>query len=115
MPRHQAPKKDVASCEKPGGAASRHRTRDIRMGEPGGSNVPPRWSEHIASIGATRGTETSQYPEEEKERSISGVVASEKERAQTIGRARWGCGPAFSEETLAEEGWKARPKRVKAP
>ena len=35
MPRHQAPKKDVASCEKQGGAASRHRSLDIRMGKPG--------------------------------------------------------------------------------
>ena len=36
MPRHQAPKKDVASCEKLRGAASRQRTVDIRMGKPGG-------------------------------------------------------------------------------
>ena len=36
MPRHQAPKKDVASCEKLRGAASRLRTVDIRMGKPGG-------------------------------------------------------------------------------
>ena len=39
MPRHQAPKKDVASCEKLRGAASRHRTVGIRMGEPGGQEV----------------------------------------------------------------------------
>ena len=31
----------------------------------------------------TWGTETSQYPQEEKEKSISKVVASEIERAQT--------------------------------
>ena len=31
----------------------------------------------------TRGTETSNYPEEKKEKSISLVVASEKEIAQT--------------------------------
>ena len=39
MPRHQAPKKDVASCEKLRGAASRQRTVGIRMGEPGGQEV----------------------------------------------------------------------------
>jgi len=39
MPRHQAPKKDVASCEKLRGAASGQRTVDIRMGEPGGRKV----------------------------------------------------------------------------
>ena len=33
----------------------------------------------------TRGTETSKYPEEEKETSISWVAASERERAQTAG------------------------------
>ena len=35
MPWHHTPKKDVASCEKLRGAASRHRSVDIRMGEPG--------------------------------------------------------------------------------
>ena len=31
----------------------------------------------------TRGTETSKYPEEKKEKSISVVAASEEERGQT--------------------------------
>ena len=47
MPRHHTPKKDVASCEKPRGAASRQRTVDIRMGKPGGSNVPSSLDESI--------------------------------------------------------------------
>ena len=34
MPRRREPKKDAASCEKPRGAASRHRSGDIRMGKP---------------------------------------------------------------------------------
>ena len=38
----------------------------------------------------TWGTETSKYPEEEKERSIPQVAASESGGAQTIVRARWG-------------------------
>ena len=33
----------------------------------------------------TRGTETSKYPEEEKETSIFLVAASERERGQTTG------------------------------
>ena len=37
----------------------------------------------IAIEKATRGTETSKYPEEEKETSISQVAASERERGQT--------------------------------
>ena len=32
----------------------------------------------------TRGTETSKYPEEKKEKSISVVAASEEERGQTV-------------------------------
>ena len=40
--------------------------------------LPPR-----VIVEPTRGTETSHYPEEKKEISISQVVASEKERAQT--------------------------------
>ena len=35
MPRHHTPTKDVASCDKLRGAASRHRSVDIRMGKPG--------------------------------------------------------------------------------
>ena len=35
MPWHHTPTKDVASCDKLRGAASRHRSVDIRMGEPG--------------------------------------------------------------------------------
>ena len=41
----------------------------------------------------TRGTETSKYPEEEKETSISQVAASERERGQTEGLVLRGCGP----------------------
>ena len=37
------------------------------MGKPGGSNVPSLPNEYIVWIEGTRGTETSKYPEEEKE------------------------------------------------
>ncbi len=40
-------------------------------------------SESIAHAKGTRGTETSKYPEEEKETSIFLVAASERERVQT--------------------------------
>jgi len=39
----------------------------------------------------TRRTETSKYPEEEKENSIPLVAASETGRAQTRVLAPWGC------------------------
>ena len=54
------------------------------MGEPGGSNVPSSMNESIVHEKGTRGTETSKYPEEKKETSISSVAASESEGAQTI-------------------------------
>ena len=41
-------------------------------------------NESIVHEKGTRGTETSKYPEEKKETSISSVAASESERAQTI-------------------------------
>ena len=54
------------------------------MGKPGGSNVPSSVNESIVREKGTRGTETSKYPEEKKETSISSVAASESEGAQTI-------------------------------
>ena len=47
-------------------------------------------TEHIGYGGETRGTETSKYPEEKKENSISQVAASEREGAQTNARNRIG-------------------------
>ena len=53
------------------------------MGQPGWSNVQSFPHESIVRVKETRGTETSKYPEEEKETSISQVAASERERGQT--------------------------------
>ena len=47
------------------------------------SNVQLSTDEYIVCEKETRGTETSKYPEEEKETSISQVAASERERGQT--------------------------------
>ena len=60
------------------------------MGKPGGSNVPSSMTESIGHEKGTRGTETSKYPQEEKENSIFKVAASEMERAQTGVRAHRG-------------------------
>ena len=40
MPRHRPAKKDVASCDKLRGAASKLRSGDFRMGKPGGGDAP---------------------------------------------------------------------------
>ena len=50
------------------------------MGQPGGSNVPSSHTEQIGMGGDTRGSETSQYPQEKKSTEIPQVVASERGR-----------------------------------
>ena len=72
------------------------------MGKPGGSNVPSSVNESIVHEKGTRGTETSKYPEEKKERSILLVAASERGRAQTMHFGAWGCGPAEIDGSLDE-------------
>ncbi len=61
------PKKDVGHCEKPRGAVYRRRSGDIRMGKPAAAIQRRLVSEHIGYESGTWGTETSQYPEEQKE------------------------------------------------
>ena len=61
-------------------------------GNPAGEDLAIRTPIHNVRKG-TRGTETSKYPEEEKETSIPRVAASEMGRAQTGARAPRGYGP----------------------
>ena len=77
MPRHEPAMKDVASCDKPRGAASELRSGDVRMGKPGGGYTPSPERE------LTQGTETSKYLVEKKSNEIPSVAASERGRAQT--------------------------------
>ena len=63
MPWRREAMKDVASCDKPRGAASRHRSGDVRMGEPGWGNAQSSVTEFIGHGTRTEGTETSQYLE----------------------------------------------------
>ena len=56
---------------------------DIRMGKPGWVNTQSLLPESIGQVEGTRGTETSKYPEEKKEKSILLVAASEEGRGQT--------------------------------
>ena len=78
MPRLLEAKKDVISCEKPRLGANTHRPVDIRMGQPAASDCGT-----VQRTEQTRGTETSQYPEEKKTKVIVQVVASERTGAQT--------------------------------
>ncbi len=83
------------------------------MGQPGGSDPATG-----RSPGRTRGTETSQYPEEKKTTVIAQVVASERAGAQT-GRvsARTGVvGPSANGQfEVSRSLWKGAPQRVTAP
>src|SRR5207247_8841041 len=63
MPWRREATKDVASCDKPRGAASRHRSEDVRMGGPGWGNAHSSVTESIGHGARTGGTETSQYVE----------------------------------------------------
>ena len=85
------------------------------MGEPGQGNAWSPYDEYIVCAEGTRGTETSKYPEEKKERSIPKVAASEIGRAQTEMRASRGSDRIYDSLRLAERPWKDRPERVKAP
>ena len=70
--------KDVASCDKPRLGAHSLQPADLRMGEPACGNARAPRPEHIGPGATTRGTETSQYPEEEKSTEIPLVAASER-------------------------------------
>ena len=94
-----APKKDVVSCEKLRGGANIQRSADLRMRELSTSNVVLPHAEHIGVLEGTRGTETSQYPEEKKVKTIPKVVASEIGEAQTRGSNTAGVRTAFSIQT----------------
>ena len=65
------------------------------MGQPVRSD-----SDTAPGAGRTRGTETSQYPEEEKTKVMAQVVASERARAQT----------GDVEASAGVEGPTAKPK-----
>lgn len=72
-------------------------------------------AEYIGNQQRTRGSETSQYLQEEKTNVISGVAASEMERAQTAVHAQRGYRTSNVDLTkIAERFWKSRPKGVKA-
>ena len=66
MPRRHGPMKDVARLRKAPASCLASSTGDLRMGQPGPLHRGSRPAEHIGRIEGTGGTETSQYPEEQK-------------------------------------------------
>jgi hypothetical protein len=81
MPWHKQAMKDAVTGDTPRTGGSNLRPGDFRMEQSLQSNVCKLYAEYIGIAEPTRGTETSKYPEEEKTTVISGVVASEMERA----------------------------------
>ena len=84
------------------------------MGEP--TRREPRTA--AVAAGPTRGTETSQYPQEKKTTVIPRVAASESGAAQTAGvEARRGVVGAPAKQTAEATGtaWKGGPQGVRAP
>jgi hypothetical protein len=93
MPRLEEATKDVISCEKSGVGANNLRSPNIRMRQLNAVKL------HYPLIGRqTRGTETSNYPQEKKTKVIPLVVASERGTAQTnvVAMQYWGCRTTIS-------------------
>ena len=83
------------------------------MGQPAGSDSGTSLRE-----GRTRGTETSQYPEEKKVTTIAQVVASDRARAQTgdVSASAGVVGPSKNvRQEVSRTLWKEGPQRVTAP
>ena len=115
MPWRRKPMKGAASRDSPGGGAHGRRSRGARMGEPGRGHARPPAAESIGGAEATRGTETSKYPEEEKSTEIAPVAASERARCPNPGRRHsvhalppGGCGARDSGRCTARRAAEGR-------
>ncbi len=84
MPWREEPMKDAVGGDSLGELPNELRSEGLRMGEPGGGHAPSPVAEYIGGVEGTEGTETSQYPAEEKSNEIPRVVASERGTAQTV-------------------------------
>ena len=92
------------------------------MGQPGRGNARSSRAEFIGAVKRTRGSETSQYPLEEKSIEIPSVAASERGIAQTV-RSNTagvvgllqGLPGKLQKFVIAEGPWKGQPKRVIVP
>jgi hypothetical protein len=72
MPWHQEPMKDVGTCDKPRGVGNRTVIRGFPNGETqlGNNKAQLPMPEYIRHAEGTWGSETSQYPQEEKATAI---------------------------------------------
>ena len=85
------------------------------MGKPGRRNSLSLHSEYIGVEERTRGSETSQYPEEKKTMSDSQSSGERngRNKPKPMSRKwRWGCGSAVGLLVVSGTAWKGRPKSV---
>ena len=73
--------KDAVTSDTPRTGGSNLRPVDLRMGQPGESNVSSLCTEFIGAEEQTQGTEISKYLKENKTNVISRVATSETETA----------------------------------
>src|SRR5436190_2660549 len=100
------------------------------MGKPSAGNAALPHAEYIGMRGTSRGTDTSQYPEERKSTETPRVVASERGRAQTrqvkactrcllgvVGLVPGSCmiRRQLQNQALAEVEWNLAPQRAIVP
>ncbi len=87
MPWQLEAMKDVGACDKPRGVGN----QTLNRGFPNGETrriCASHLAEYIGKRERTRGTETSQYPEEKKSTEIPLVAASERGTAQHLYHVR---------------------------
>ena len=85
------------------------------MGKPSWRNGQLPHSESIGVKERTRGSETSQYPEEKKTTSDSGSSGERtwKNKPKPVSRKRHrGCGSTVGPEVVSGTAWKGGPERV---
>ncbi len=83
MPWRQETMKDVASCDKPRGAASGLRSEDFRMGQPGRGHTRSSCGECIAVRGERGEVKYLSTPRKRNQSEIPPVATSERGTAQT--------------------------------
>jgi hypothetical protein len=83
------------------------------MGKPGRGHTLSSRTEYIGAGGDTRGSETSQYPEEQKSTEIPQVAASERGNQPKPECMHSGvAGPAQRARGASRSRWKAAAQKV---
>jgi hypothetical protein len=105
--------KDVASCDKPRGAASKLRSGDVRMGKPGGGYAPS--SRKGSQPGELKHLSTRRKRNQKRDSLSSG---ERKGKSPNRGGLNL-CGVVGLQhkgpESIAERAWNGGPERVRVP